>query len=241
MVVLTDLLPPTFAFLSAGFCVYVGLRLHRRAQTIERTPTTPCAYVAPGRMELVGRAQPTGGRPVTARLSGQPAAMVRYELQMKGKDQWSTLHGWSEPGGFVLDDGTGRVIVAPAAEDVDLGHERSPTSKLRDDMDPGLQQKVREHLKGKFPTGFWGSNYRIAEKAVPVGAAVYALGEAKAHMLHDEPKVRFMLTSGPEQTLLVSLAGESQQLKRIRHKAYGIWAMGAFMLVIGLFLLTTLF
>lgn len=106
--------------LGAG-ALLLGFRELRVRQGVRNTPTSTVRSLAIGPAEVKGRARPAG-EPVRAPLSGTEAALVEVTVEAyhdTGDDgYWETLGRYRHPDAFLVDDGTGEVLVDPLGADI---------------------------------------------------------------------------------------------------------------------------
>lgn len=137
------------ALLVGGLALVLGFREFRVRQGIRNTPTSTVRSLAIGPAEVKGRARPAGD-PVTAPLSGTEAALVEVTVEAyhdTGDDgYWETLGRYRHPDAFLLDDGTGEVLVDPMGADVRSDPEETVGRSSGDPPPPELADLASEAL-----------------------------------------------------------------------------------------------
>jgi hypothetical protein len=177
----------------AGAVVVLGLSELRLANRV-RSEQPDSVVEAPdgGELELAGEAAVAGGT-VTAPFSGTECLVCDYEVQeyrSSGKhSSWQTVDDDVVGTSFLLDDGSGTVLVDPRSATRNLATEmeyevdggETPPDRIRrfiestpdlDSEDHTYDLKVVE-LKG-------GNDRRYVERRLDVGATVHVLGEAES-------------------------------------------------------------
>jgi hypothetical protein len=100
--------------LMAAVSVFAWGSAFRRARAVADTPTSKVASAAQGYAELRGAGRALGGAPLLSPLTHLPCLWYRYRVERKTSDDKWTLesHGESDAS-FILDDGSGEVMLDP--------------------------------------------------------------------------------------------------------------------------------
>lgn len=109
-----------------SFAAWIGS--YRRLRRIADTPLSNIASAAQGYVEIAGRAQ-AAEPPLTAPLSRKPCVWYQFEVYEKtGDNKWSLQDAGTSETPFVVQDATGRCVVAPRGAEVVTSNERTWTS-----------------------------------------------------------------------------------------------------------------
>ncbi len=166
--------PETLALLALSgspLPLYAGLRALLELREIEDYPTSRARSVAMGKVELSGQA--ASAVPLRAPWSGVACVWyrwIRQELSVdpQGKRRWRiTGRGDSGDLPFMLDDGTGRVMIDPAGAEV-ITDRRSVISG-----------SYVSHQGGAPVSMPLGRNVRVIEQTLIAGRPIYVLGTAR--------------------------------------------------------------
>jgi hypothetical protein len=106
-----------------GLLGYGFLLLHRK-RAIDDVPRSRLRSVAMGFAEVSGQARMR--TPVMAPYSGIPCVTCRFLAEEEDSDRrggWRTVESGQSPDWFVLDDGTGTIVVDPDGADLVLGRD----------------------------------------------------------------------------------------------------------------------
>ncbi len=146
----------------AALFVWRSLHHFRLQLMVLNTPTSRIRSLAAGMVEVVGRA--IRNTNLVGPVSGRACVyyrVTRYRrsVDLRGRPRWrriSDLHTINSP--FVLDDGTGRVVVVPE----------------------GAQIFCTEKITRSTPGSMMVSTEKVVEESIPEFAEVYCLGFTKA-------------------------------------------------------------
>jgi len=128
-----------------GALVFVwGFKTYRELRLLEDTPQISARSVSMGRVRLKGKA--TGEVRVVSPLTNQPCYYYRVQVEQWEKTNkgggWVSYNAKTESRWFYLDDGTGRVLVAPQGAELDVDYtfraEIGPRSKNTRFVNPSL-------------------------------------------------------------------------------------------------------
>lgn len=104
--------------------------LHRR-RAITDTPTSRIATAAQGFVELQGRGKLFGEQALLSPLTGLPCLWYRFVIEKRDRDnRWRQVQSGTSEVSFIVDDGTGEVLVDPDGAEVMTRHRES---WMRDD------------------------------------------------------------------------------------------------------------
>jgi len=110
--------------LVGGISLVLWVLNFRRVRAVADTPTSRVASAPQGYVELYGIARQHTGQPLIGPLTSTPCIWYRFEIEEKrGKDWVTTDRGLSEQT-FILDDGSGQVVVDPDWAEVMTDHFR---------------------------------------------------------------------------------------------------------------------
>lgn len=205
-----------FGLLFGLVCLYGGWDRYKRAQLVRDTPTSTVRSLAVGAAEVKGEAEPVD-EPLVSPLTNQQACMYSLEIEeYRSNDEgsnWRTVMSLSDQVPFLVDDGTGRVLVEPGGAtlaieveeriEVDDGHE--PPEELGtwaheqgmvsrpDEPDPeGLKDKLVDVVDAmsasKAETHLVRSasrDRRYTEKVLAAGESTYVFGGAQRRQAAD--------------------------------------------------------
>lgn len=154
------------------FCLWRTRGTWLRARLIADLPTSRVRSASQGFTELAGIARGSGA-PLIGPLTGMPCLWWRYRIerhQSNGRSSsWRTVEKGMSEAPWVLDDGSGRCLVWPAAGELHShrvkrwsGHERHPRSSA------GSSGLLR---------GLFGERYRYTEELIVDGDPLYVLGQ----------------------------------------------------------------
>ncbi len=85
----------------------------RRSRVISDTPTSRVASAPQGYVELFGKAKLHPGYNTISPASRRPCVWFRYLAEQKIGDKWERVEGGMSSETFMLDDGTGQVVIDP--------------------------------------------------------------------------------------------------------------------------------
>ncbi|MBI5366724.1 MAG: hypothetical protein HZA54_06785 [Planctomycetes bacterium] len=157
--------------------LWEALELHRRYRLIQAVPTSTVGAIQEGLREVKGRILPVA--PIKAPLSGRPCVyyQFRVDAQLAG-GKWRTVHSGREGVPFLLDDGTGRILICPegAALEIDEekllssdGFERLPAEAKAEILNRmGLSSADEREARERI---------RCGELTLATGDMMYALGQ----------------------------------------------------------------
>ncbi len=86
---------------------------YRRSRVISDTPTSRAASAPQGYIELYGKAKRHPGYDTVSPASRRPCVWFRYSVEQKIGDKWERVEGGTSSETFLLDDGTGQVVIDP--------------------------------------------------------------------------------------------------------------------------------
>lgn len=161
------------AIFLVGAVIFVwGFKTYRELRLLQDTPQISVRSVSMGRVRLKGKA--TGEERLVSPLTNQPCYYYRLHVEQwekTGKGAgWTSYKAKTEARWFYLDDGTGRVLVAPQGAELDVEHtfhaEIGPRSKNTRYVNPSLgvpglaeaELRALIALNPKLRTGYLQSN-----------------------------------------------------------------------------------
>jgi hypothetical protein len=202
--------------------IYNGFREYQVGRLIRDTATETVNAAAVGRTELVGTAKAadeTFRQPFT---DGE-AVFVHYQIQEEREDSdgdtsWSTLDEdtWVTP--FILDDGTGEILIEPAVSakfeisdeyttSIDVSEGGSTPAAVGAFLAQGTEVEPSSHNRRRY-----------TQEVIPPGETVYVLGgaevlegregrdEARLVIRRDAGSDRFVISDMTEETLTSTLS-----------------------------------
>jgi hypothetical protein len=100
-----------------SFAAWVGN--YRRLRQIEDTPLSNIGTAAQGYVEIAGRAEVSGGTPLTSKLTNLPCVWFQYEIYEKSSDdKWSLQDSGVSDDPFVVKDASGQCVIDPEGAEV---------------------------------------------------------------------------------------------------------------------------
>ncbi|MBX0287376.1 GIDE domain-containing protein [Haloarcula salinisoli] len=175
-----------------GYFCYTGGRRLQTVFHILRNDPLPVRdlHGHRGPVEIEGRAVEGDAGTVEAPFTGSRCLAYTYEveeLRQSGKTQsWKTLDTGMGGVDFVVDDGTGRVVVNPDGADIHL-ESHSVTIPPNTELPERIAQYVAENenvdpqdrvIDLKITQFEVGNNQRFTERRLDVGETVYVYGQA---------------------------------------------------------------
>jgi len=97
----------------------------RRARVVSDTPTSRVCSAPQGYVELYGNAKLHPGRVMASPASQRPCVWFRYLVEQKIGDKWQRVDGGMSSETFLLDDGTGQVVIDPECAEIITSDRRS--------------------------------------------------------------------------------------------------------------------
>lgn len=228
-----------FGLILTGFGAFTAWRGARRLRTwraIRKTPTSLAGAIAPGPVEVAGRAEPLErGRTGRGPFSGEEAVFgtwVVEEYRSRGKrSEWVTLARGAVGGAFRVVDVTGGAVVEPEGAELDVEETWRGGSGFMKDPPPHVIEFLR--ARGLDFEGWFGINKRMRfrESLLREGATVYVLGTADTG-----PTGRTLIGLGEGFPFLVSGRPEQKAGAVQRNRGLGQFAGGVLLIGLGLWL-----
>ncbi|MEK6817103.1 MAG: GIDE domain-containing protein [Nanoarchaeota archaeon] len=111
--------------LVVGIYLFIsGFKWFRQKRTIENMPTSKVRSLAMGLVEVYGKAMPYRGKMFKSPFSSEKCLWCRWtveEYRSNGKhSSWVTVRNGVMSNYFLLDDGTGEVVVDPDGAKIDI-------------------------------------------------------------------------------------------------------------------------
>ena len=203
-----------------------GFKIRGKKKLIENIPTSTVRGMAVGLVEVQGVAQPFQGTQKTP-FSKVESVFFHYKIeehQGSGKSsQWVTIKEFATPSWFLLEDGTGKVLINPVGAEFYLAADRKyQLGSWGGGADTEVFEQGLIDL-GISPHGFLGfdKQLRCVEQYICPGDAIYIMGEASENPLvqgsatgfenlciqkGDAPF--FCISDESEKELLVSFCGK---------------------------------
>ena len=97
----------------------------RRSRVVSDTPTSRVASAPQGYVELYGKAKLHPGRVMVSPASQRACVWYRYLVEQKIGDKWQRVDGGMSNETFLLDDGTGQVVIDPDCAEIITSDRRS--------------------------------------------------------------------------------------------------------------------
>lgn len=175
-----------------GLLLYRSIRRHRMIRRAVDTPRSKTASAPQGFVELEGFAWPDTDTVISC--SGNEALYHSFQLQREvtrgsGKSRrrtWETVFQRIHAAPFYIVDGTGLVMLDPAAAELNL---ETASARSWRSLNMNEKRRVTETLVtsavAQFPPediffGFFGPKFRIVESEIRVGSPMYATGNFSA-------------------------------------------------------------
>jgi len=182
----------TLMVLSAAAAAWCGWRTHRNillARTIEDHPTCTVRSAYQGYVELKGIGLYFDNDPVNAPLSKRPCIWYRYTVERrKSEGGWETVDSGTSSETFLLDDGTGRVVVDPDGAEVTVKVKQTWTSRS---SSVASAESMRFARRLGVPDALAGDLYRHTEERLLPGKRLYVLGLLRnLSSLNDGPTLK---------------------------------------------------
>lgn len=215
-----------FAFLTlyilSLFLAYSGFVKKRELSYIADTPTSKIRSMPMGMVEIKGKALP--GSPeyvMRAPFSGEECLSYRYEVQeykQRGKSsRWVTVDSGMRDQRFLVDDGTGELVVDPKGADFEFEDKKTYRVDSTDDANENIQEFVE---KDGGPGGLIFENDRkYIEWIIRPEEDIYVNGYASkengqssefAVVKEDENEATFMISDKSEKELVKSKKWKSR-------------------------------
>lgn len=106
-----------------GPALWLGVREFRERQLMLNTPTSKVRSLAVGDVEIKGQARPAD-EPLTSPVTNSKVCAFKLEIEEEHQDdegtEWNTVLEFQDQVEFVVDDGTGEVLVEPSKADLDV-------------------------------------------------------------------------------------------------------------------------
>ena len=178
-----------FGAVTASWCAW---RTHRNillARTIEDIPTITVRSAYQGYVELNGIGLYFDNDPVNAPLSKRPCIWYRYTVERRKDDGgWETIESGTSSETFMLDDGTGRVVIDPYGAEVTARVKQTWTSR---GAGGGSAESMRFARRLGVPGALAGDLYRHTEERLLPGKRLYVLGLLRnLDSLNDGPTLK---------------------------------------------------
>jgi len=168
-----------------------GWRTYRNillARTIEDIPTTTIRSVYQGYVELEGIGLYFDNDPVNAPLSKRPCIWYRYIVERQKGEGWEVIDSGTSSETFMLDDGTGRVVIDPDGADVTVRVKQTWTARS---SGGASVESLRFARRLGVPQALAGDLYRHTEERLLPGKRLYVLGLLKnLDSLNDGPSLK---------------------------------------------------
>jgi hypothetical protein len=234
------LLAPMLGGLLALLCLGAAYRTGRRGKLIENIPTSSTAGVFIGLVELKGVIE--SAQPLTSYLAQSACVYHQWSVQehwsrtvtetyrdSKGRTRtrtrresgWKTVSSGGESIPFFLKDDDGRVLVRPEQARIEpasvFDHTCGRSDPLYYEKGPEGAVAHSDHRR------------RFHETALPVGQAIYVIGQARERedvvapeIAHDPQAPMFLISIRPEQ-----------QIQSRHRTAFRLWNVAGFALSVG--------
>jgi len=104
--------------LIGGISIFAWSANFRRSRAVADTPTSRVASAPQGYVELFGRAKPHPGMSMTSPVSMRPCVWFRYRIEEQSGNKWKEVGSGMSTDTFLLDDGTGTVVIDPDCAEI---------------------------------------------------------------------------------------------------------------------------
>lgn len=155
----------------AGF----GVRAFRLARLLGNTPPTPIPLLEPGLNEVRGVVHGEGD--LVSPMSRRACVYWRMLVEQRRRNRWETLVDQKQSVRLWLDDGGGRVALAPADADVIVTSAARGTGGIF-----GFPSAELTELLGRLgaqPEGMVGPYLRYREEIIAAGDRLHAVGSVE--------------------------------------------------------------
>jgi hypothetical protein len=181
----------TLMVLCATAAAWCAWRTHRNillARTIEDYPTSTVRSAYQGYVELNGIGLYFDDDPMNAPLSKRPCIWYRYKVERSKGDGWEVVETGTSSETFMLDDGTGRVVVDPDGAEVTVKVKQTWTTRSGG---VASAESMRFARRLGVPNALDGDLYRHTEERLLPGKRLYVLGLLRNLVsLHDGPTLK---------------------------------------------------
>jgi len=185
------ILVTTTMVLCAIAAVACGWYTHRNillARTIEDFPTSTIRSAYQGYVELKGIGLYFDNDPMNAPLSKRPCIWYRYRVERSQGDGWELVEAGTSSETFMLDDGTGRVVIDPDGAEVTVKVKQTWTSRSGG---VASAESMRFARRLGVPNALDGDLYRHTEERLLPGKRLYVLGLLRnLSSLNDGPTLK---------------------------------------------------
>lgn len=166
----------------------------RRRRTVRRGTPSPIAELALGKSQLVRGRVGIAAEPLAAPTSGGPCVCYRVDIEQLGESvelasRWDPLASAQGGTTFLVDDGTGRVLVDASAHFELLQPVAGESPRLGDLGNVRVAGILRSQGRDPGPAAERPDSLRWLERVVRPGDTVTVLGTAQGHEpnVHGEP------------------------------------------------------
>lgn len=203
---------------------WLALRVHRARLAVAAARPVPIGEAVAGRVALIGAAEPAGGAPLQAPLSGQPCVWYRYRVEAQRIDRrndrdeelWEETSRGVSGAPVILRDRTGAARIEPQG----AGMAGVPRRVWTGDSPwpAGRPQPGAEESRTNT-AGTW----RYTEEIIPPGAMLFVIGAMapQGGARDAAPKVVRAPENGP---FIISTDPPGATARRFGAKAWGITA-----------------
>ena len=132
--------------------LFLWIANFRRARAVADTPTSRVASAPQGYVELCGQVRAHPGYDRVSPVSALPCVWYRYKIEEKKGDDWTTVNQGLSTDTFLLDDGSGQVVVDPDWAEVMTTRHRQWTEDRRRYNEWLLVPGDRLYAIGQFAT-----------------------------------------------------------------------------------------
>jgi len=181
----------TLMVLCAVAAAWCAWRTHRNillARTIEDHPTSTVRSAYQGYVELKGIGLYFDDDPMNAPLSKRPCIWYRYKVERSNGEGWEVVESGTSSETFMLDDGTGRVVIDPEGAEVTVKVKQTWTARSGG---VASAESMRFARRLGVPNALEGDLYRHTEERLLPGKRLYVLGLMRNLVsLHDGPTLK---------------------------------------------------
>jgi hypothetical protein len=173
------------AALGGGWLIWKGFRRWQQRKLIRDTPTENARSLSIGPSEIKGTAQ--AKHALSAPFSNEECVVATYEVEQYDDDNddsggnWDTVEEGVVHAPFVVDDGTGGVLIRPhddATYDLDPEDEETVRVDSSSRGPPPVQEFVRRNSSVTFPSDAAGTenDRRYTQNLLRDGESAYVFG-----------------------------------------------------------------
>ncbi len=228
-----------FLYLALGIVGGFGLllqswRVQHQKRMIEGYPTSTVRSLALGPVEVSGRAQPTGEL-LSSPFGALPCVFFTYvveeQVQSDKNIKWKTIAKGISEYPFLVNDGTGRVLIIPDGAEFVFPEERTYRQNWLGALPPATVAGLG-HLGISTNSWLGDRTLRCRETCILPEEEVYVLGTAHERMEAGhavDNASRLFIGRSRDHHFIISDRSETELLSRLRWQIWGLFLGGCFL------------